>query len=52
LNVTPTGWKTFLTAFTAPSAGWASSVSVGSLNDCWTSTVSPLSMNLYTYVGM
>ncbi len=26
LNVTPTGWKTFLTVITSPVSGWASSV--------------------------
>jgi hypothetical protein len=52
LNVTPTGRKTFLTGIVAPVDGWAYSVRVESLNDCWTSTVSPVSMNLYTYVGM
>jgi hypothetical protein len=46
LNVTPTGRKTFLTGIVAPVAGWVYSVSVASLNDCWTSTVSPVSMNL------
>jgi hypothetical protein len=34
LNVTPTGWNTFLTASTSPESGWATSVSVSSLNDC------------------
>ena len=33
-------------------SGWTSSVSVSSVNDCWTSMVSPVSRNLYTYVGM
>jgi hypothetical protein len=48
LNVIPTGWNTFFTWRTTPSPGWAYSVSVGSENDCWTSIVSPVSMNLYT----
>ena len=34
LNVTPTGWNTFLTASMSPESGWATSVSVSSLNDC------------------
>ena len=51
LNVTPTGWKTFFTCILAPVTGCVVSVSVGSSNDCWTSIVSPVSTNLYTYVG-
>jgi hypothetical protein len=46
LNVTPTGWNTFFTRRTTPSLGWAYSVSVGSENACWTSMVSPVSVNL------
>jgi hypothetical protein len=46
LNVTPTGWNTFLTAIIEPVAGCSYSVSVGSVNACWTSTVSPVSTNL------
>jgi hypothetical protein len=34
LNVTPTGWNTFLTASMSPESGWAISVSVSSLKDC------------------
>ena len=34
-----------------PVTGCVVSVSVGSSNDCWTSIVSPVSTNLYTYVG-
>jgi len=52
LNVTPTGWNTFLTGMISPEDGWAASVSVSSANDCWTSIVSPVSTNLYTYVGI
>jgi len=48
LKVTPTGWKTFLTAMVSPESGCTASVSVSSENDCWTSIVSPVSMNLYT----
>jgi hypothetical protein len=48
LNVTPTGWKTFLTAITSPVPGCAYSVNESSWKDCWTSTVSPVSVNLYT----
>jgi len=48
LNVTPTGMKTFLTARTVPSTGCWYSVSVGSVKACCTSTVSPVSVNLYT----
>ena len=48
LNVTPTGWKTFLTAITSPESGCAYSVNESSLKDCWTSMVSPVSVNLYT----
>jgi hypothetical protein len=48
LNVTPTGWNTFLTARVSPESGWTTSVSVSSLNDCWISMVSPVSTNLYT----
>jgi hypothetical protein len=46
LNVTPTGWKTFLTASTSPDSGWVYSLSVSSVNPCWTSMVSPVSTNL------
>jgi hypothetical protein len=46
LNVTPTGWNTFLTGMTRPDDGWAASVRVSSVNDCWTSIVSPESTNL------
>ena len=46
LNVTPTGWKTFLTGRTSPDCGWAYSVSESSVNACWTSMVSPVSTNL------
>jgi hypothetical protein len=48
LNVTPTGRNTFLTGMVSPVVGCAYSVSVGSVNDCWTSMVSSVSMNLYT----
>jgi hypothetical protein len=48
LNVTPTGVNTFLTARTVPSTGCGYSVSVASVNACCTSTVSPVSVNLYT----
>ena len=50
--MTPTGVNTFLTGFTSPVCGWAASVSASSVNACWTSKVSPVSRNLYTYVGM
>jgi hypothetical protein len=46
LNVTPTGRKTFFTGRVAPDAGCTASVSASSLKDCWTSMVSPVSMNL------
>lgn len=46
LNVTPTGWKTFLTGRTSPDSGWVYSVRVSSVNACWTSMVSPDSTNL------
>ena len=46
LNVTPTGWNTFLTARVSPESGWTTSVSVSSLNDCWISMVSPVATNL------
>lgn len=46
LNVTPTGWNTFLTGMTSPVSGWVASVSVSSVNDCWISIVSPVSTNL------
>jgi hypothetical protein len=46
LNVTPTGWNTFLTDMRSPESGWAYSVSVSSENDCWISIVSPVSTNL------
>jgi hypothetical protein len=52
LNVTPTGKKTFLTGIVSPVVGWTASVRLSSENDCCTSMVSPVSMNLYTYVGM
>jgi hypothetical protein len=52
LNVTPTGVKTFLTGRTSPDSGCANSVRVASVNACWTSIVSPVSTNLYTYVGI
>lgn len=48
LNVTPTGWNTFLTGIISPESGWAISVSESSVNDCWTSIVSSVSTNLYT----
>jgi len=48
LKVTPTGRKTLRTAIVSPVRGLASSVSVSSVNACWTSIVSPVSMNLYT----
>jgi len=50
--VTPTGVKTFFTAITVPLAGWVASVRASSVKACWTSMVSPVSTNLYTYVGM
>ena len=34
LKLTPTGWKTFLTAITSPDSGCANSNSVSSVNDC------------------
>lgn len=46
LKVTPTGWKTFLTGSRSPESGWVYSVSVSSVNACWTSMVSPDSTNL------
>ncbi len=46
LNVTPTGWNTFFTGSTSPDSGWAYSMSVSSVNACWTSMVSPVSTNL------
>lgn len=46
LNVTPTGWNTFLTGRSSPEPGWVYSVSVSSVNACWTSMVSPEAMNL------
>jgi hypothetical protein len=46
LNVTPTGWNTFLTAMRSPESGWTYSVSESSVNDCCTSMVSPVSTNL------
>jgi len=48
LNVTPTGRNTFFTGIVLPDAGCSTSVSVSSENACWTSMVSPVSMNLYT----
>jgi hypothetical protein len=48
LKVTPTGWKTFFTAITAPVVGWTASVRASSVNACCTSMVSPVSTNLYT----
>lgn len=46
LNVTPTGWNTFLTGRTLPDLGWLYSVRVSSVNACWTSMVSPDLTNL------
>jgi len=46
LKVTPTGRNTFLTGMVLPDVGWAASVNASSLNACWTSMVSPVSMNL------
>jgi hypothetical protein len=46
LNVTPTGVNTFLTFIVSPLAGCVASVSASSVNDCWTSIVSPVSTNL------
>jgi hypothetical protein len=48
LNVTPTGVKTFLTCMTTPVDGCAAWVRASSVKACWTSMVSPVSMNLYT----
>jgi hypothetical protein len=48
LKVIPTGRNTFFTAIVSPVVGWTSSVSESSEKDCCTSTVSPVSMNLYT----
>jgi len=48
LKVTPTGVNTLRTAMMLPVPGCTASVSVASLNDCWTSMVSPVSTNLYT----
>jgi hypothetical protein len=42
----PTGVKTFFTGRGTPSLGCGASVSVGSVKDCCTSMVSPLSTNL------
>jgi hypothetical protein len=42
----PTGVKTFFTGRSSPSTGWGASVRAGSEKACWTSMVSPLSMNL------
>ena len=52
LNVTPTGWNTFFTGKTSPDVGCSYSVRLSSVNDWRTSTVSPVSTNLYTYVGI
>jgi hypothetical protein len=52
LNVTPTGVNTFLTAILRPETGWTAWVNASSSKDCWTSMVSPVLTNLYTYVGM
>jgi len=46
LNVTPTGWNTFLTGRRSPDSGCVYSVSESSVNACWTSMVSPVSTNL------
>jgi hypothetical protein len=48
LKVTPTGVNTFFTGIVAPVDGWTASVSDASVKACWTSIVSPVSMNLYT----
>ena len=52
LKVTPTGWNTFFTGRISPDSGCVYSVSVSSAKDCCTSMVSPVSTNLYTYVGI
>jgi len=46
LKVTPTGVNTLRTAITLPVSGCSASVSESSLKACWTSIVSPVSMNL------
>lgn len=46
LKVTPTGWKTFLTAIWRPVSGCLILVSVSSVKACWTSMVSPVLTNL------
>jgi len=46
LKVTPTGWNTFLTGIDSPVSGWMYSLSVSSVNACWTSMVSPVWTNL------
>jgi len=46
LKVMPTGVKTLRTGRSVPSTGWGASVSASSVNACWTSIVSPVSMNL------
>lgn len=46
LKVTPTGWKTFLTAIFRPVSGCLKEVKVSSVKACWTSIVSPVFTNL------
>jgi len=46
LNVTPTGVNTFLTCIFSPVVGCSAWVRASSVNACWTSIVSPVSMNL------
>ncbi|MEK7424349.1 MAG: hypothetical protein AAB131_10975 [Actinomycetota bacterium] len=46
MNVTPTGVNTFFTAIIAPEAGCTALVSDASVKACWTSMVSPVSVNL------
>jgi hypothetical protein len=42
----PTGWNTFFTAIACPVDGCTASVRASSVNACWTSIVSPVSVNL------
>jgi hypothetical protein len=46
LKVTPTGVNTFLTFIFSPVEGCSACVNASSVNACWTSMVSPVSMNL------
>jgi UTP--glucose-1-phosphate uridylyltransferase len=44
--------NTFLTAILRPDRGWTAAVKGASVKDCWTSIVSPVFTNRYTYVGI